>query len=183
MLRVTVPLLIPLLASSLFFFSGCVSTLPEARHKTEVEEVINKKDLPPQVSLALPKGYQERGFTYKRKLKDGAISYDAYYEKGRDQFTINYDEQGKVLKEEKRIKLSDIHYDKRIKMERMLSARYPGYKILMVEELYANNEILLEVFFSHPKSRTGLVEAVFEFETGALREFINIKMKSISTMN
>jgi hypothetical protein len=53
----------------------------------------------------------------------------------------------------------------------------------MVEELYRNKEMLLEVFFSHPDSRTGLVEAVFEFETGALREFVNIRMKSISTFN
>lgn len=176
-------IIISLLASSLFFFNGCVSISPEARHTTEVEEVINKKDLPPRVSMVLPKGYQEREFTYKRKLKDGVISYDAYYEKGGDQFTINYDEQGMVLKEEKKIKLSDIPHDTRTKVEEILSIRYPGYKILMVERLYANNEILLEIFFSHPKSRTGLVEAVFEFETGTLREFINIKMKSISTMN
>lgn len=174
---------IALLASSLLLFNACVSILPEAHPKTEVEEVISKKDLPPQVLMVLPKGYEERELTYKRKLKDGVISYDVYYEKGGDQFAINYDEQGRVLEEEKRIKLSDIPHDKRIKIEKILSAHYPNYKILMVEELYTNNEILLEIFFSHPKSRTGLMEAVFEFETGALREFINIKMKSIPTMN
>jgi hypothetical protein len=53
----------------------------------------------------------------------------------------------------------------------------------MVEQLYANEEVLLEVFFSHPESKTGMVEAVFEFPTGALREFVNIRMKSISTFN
>lgn len=174
---------IVLFALPLLLFNACVSILPEAHHKMEVEEVISKKDLPPQVLMILPKGYEERELTYKRKLKDGLISYDVYYEKGGNQFAINYDEQGKVLEEEKRIKLSDIPHDKRIKVEKILSTHYPNYKILMVEELYTNNEILLEIFFSHPKSKTGLVEAVFEFETGALREFINIKMKSIPTMN
>jgi hypothetical protein len=53
----------------------------------------------------------------------------------------------------------------------------------MVEELYRSRETLLEIFFSHPESKTGLVEAVFEFETGALREFVNIRIKSISTFN
>jgi hypothetical protein len=64
-----------------------------------------------------------------------------------------------------------------------LSAHYPGYKVLMVEELYRGKETLLEVFFSHPDAKTGLVEAVFELGTGALREFVDIRMKSISTFN
>ena len=174
---------IALLASSLVFVNACVSTVPGTLHKTEVEEVINKRNLPPQVLMVLPKGYEERELTYKRKSKDGIISYDVYYEKGGNQFAINYDAQGKVLAEEKRIKFSDIPRDTRIKIEKVLSAHYPDYRILMVEELYRKNERLVEVFFSHPESRTGLVEAVFEFETGALREFINIRMKSISTFN
>lgn len=174
---------IVLAASCLIFFNACVSTVPGTPHKTEVEEAIRKDDLPPQVLMALPKGYEERELTYKRKLKDGITSYDVYYEKGGNQFAINYDAQGKILEEEKRIKFSDIPHDTRIKIEKVLSAHYPDYKILMVEELYRKNERLVEVFFSHPESRTGLVEAVFEFETGALREFINIRMKSISTFN
>ena len=172
-----------LAASCLVFLTACASTEPGIYHPTEVEEAIRKKDLPPQVSMALPKGYEEREFTYKRKLKDGVISYDAYYEKGGNQFAITYDAQGKVLEEEKRIKLSDIPHDTRIKIDKVLSAHYPDYKVLMVEELYRKNERLLEIFFFHPQSKTGLVEAVFEFKTGVLREFINIKMKSISTFN
>lgn len=174
---------IALLASSLVFVNACVSTGPGTLHKTEVEEVINKRNLPPSVLMVLPKGYEERELTYKRKSKDGIISYDVYYEKGGNQFSINYDEQGAILQEEKRIKFSDIRHDTRIKIEKVLAAYYPGYKILMVEELYTNNETFLEIFFSHPKSKTGLVEAIFNFKTGDLKEFINIKMKSISTMN
>jgi hypothetical protein len=71
----------------------------------------------------------------------------------------------------------------RVKIEKVLADHYPGYRILMIEQLYANEEVLLEVFFSHPESKTGMVEAVFEFPTGALREFVNIRMKSISTFN
>jgi len=169
------------IASCLVFLNACAST--EIYHPTEVEEAIRKKDLPPQVSMALPKGYEEREFTYKRKLKDGVTSYDAYYEKGGNQFSITYDAQGKVLEEEKRIKLSDIPHDTRMKIGKVLSARYPDYKVLMVEALYRKNERLLEIFFSHPDSKTGLVEAVFEYDTGVLREFTNIRMKSISTFN
>ena len=172
-----------LIASCLVFLNACVSTEPGTYHTTEIEEVVRKKDLPPQVLMVLPKGYEEREFTYKRKLKDGATSYDVYYEKGGNQFAINYDAQGKVLAEEKRIKLCAIPHDIRIKIEKVLSAHYPDYKVLMVEELYRKNEMLLKIFFSHPESKTGLVEAIFDSETGALREFINIKMKSISTFN
>lgn len=172
-----------LVASCLILLSACISTIPGTHHKTEIEETIGKRDLPPQVSMVLPKGYEEREFTYKRKLKDGVTSYDVYYEKGGNQFAINYDAQGKVLEEEKRIKLSDIPRDTRRKIEKTLSARYPDYKVLMVEELYRKDEMLLEIFFSHPESKTGLVEAVFDFETGALRELIDIRMKSISTFN
>ena len=87
--------------------------------------------------MVLPKGYEEREFTYKRKLKDGAVSYDVYYEKGGDQFAINYDPLGKILKEERRIKLSDIPYDTQVKIEKVLADHYPGYRILMVKQLYA----------------------------------------------
>jgi hypothetical protein len=172
-----------LFASCLILLNACISTAPGTSHKTEVEEVIRKKDLPLKVLMVLPKGYEEREFTYKRKLKDGAVSYDVYYEKGGDQFAINYDLLGNILKEERRIKLSDIPYDKRIKIEKILADHYPDYRILMVKQVYACGEILLEVFFSHPKSETGMVEAVFEFQTGALREFSNIRTKSISTFN
>ncbi|HET7062521.1 MAG TPA: hypothetical protein VFI43_10125 [Nitrosospira sp.] len=174
---------IVLAASSVFFFAACASILPETPHSTEEEEVIRKKELPHPVVMALPKGYEEREFTYKRKLKEGLVSYDVYYEKGGNQFAITYDPQGKILEQERRIKLSDIPPATRKKIEKVLAARYPGYKTLMVEELYRNNEVLLEIFFSHPESKTGLVEAVFELHTGALREFINIKMKSIPTFN
>jgi hypothetical protein len=183
-----------LAASSIFFCGACISTAPrstsfEIPQKTEIEEPIRRKDLPQQVLMALPdgkgdgKGYDEREFTYKRKQKDGVVTYDVYYEKGGDQFTINYDAQGRVLEEEKRIRFSDIPHDTRIKIEKTLSAHYPGYKVLMMEELYRGKETLLEVFFSHPDSKTGLVEAVFELGTGALREFVDIRMKSISTFN
>ena len=37
----------------------------------------------------------------------------------------------------------------------------------MVEELYRKNERLLEIFFSHPDSKTGLVEAVFRISKQA----------------
>jgi hypothetical protein len=152
---------------------------------TEVEESIRRKELPQPVLLALPKGreYDEREFTYKRRQKAGVTTYDVYYEKGGNQFTINYDAQGKVLEEQKRIRFSDVPRETRTSIEKILSAHYPGYKVLMVEELYRSRETLLEIFFSHPESKTGLVEAVFEFETGALREFVDIRMKSISTFN
>ena len=172
-----------LVTSCLVFLNACASNESGTYHTTEVEETVRKKDLPPQVLMVLPKGYEEREFTYKRKLKDGVTSYDVYYEKGGNQFAINYDAQGKVLAEEKRIKFSAIPHDIRIKIEKVLSAHYPDYKVLMVEELYKKNEMLLKIFFSHPEAKTGLVEAIFEFETGTLREFINIKMKSISTFN
>jgi hypothetical protein len=42
--------------------------------------------------------------------------------------------------------------------------------------------MLLEIFFSHPKAKTGFAEAVFEYQTGVFREFINIRMKSIQTL-
>lgn len=174
---------IVVIAACLVFLSACTSTEQGTYHKTEVEEAVRKKDLPAEILMVLPKGYEEREFTYKRKLKDGMTSYDVYYEKGGNQFSINYDAEGKVLAEEKRIKLSAIPHDVRIKIEKILSAHYPNYKVLMVEELYKKNEMLLKIFFSHPEAKTGLVEAIFESETGMLREFINIKMRSITTFN
>ena len=171
-----------LLASSLFFLNACASTVPETYHKTEVEQVISVKDLPPKVLVALPKEYDRKEFTYKRKLKDGKVSYDVDYEKGGEKFSIAYDEQGKVLEEEKKVEFSALPPDLRIKAEKVLSAHYPGYKILLVEEVYTHNEMLLEIFFSHPKAKTGFAEAVFEYQTGVFREFINIRMKSIQTL-
>ena len=177
------PITTILLASSLFLLNACVTTVPETYHTTEVEQVISVKDLPPKVLMVLPKEYDRKEFTYKRKLKDGIISYDVDYEKGGKKFSIAYDEQGKVLEEEKKVEFSAIPHDLRIKVEKILSAHYPNYKILLVEEVYTHNEILLEVFFSHPKAKTGFVEAVFEYQSGIFREFVNIKMKSIETLN
>lgn len=171
-----------LLASSIILLNACVSTVPATYHKTEVEEVINIKDLPPKVLMALPKEYDRKEFTYKRKLKDGKISYDVDYEKGGSKFSIAYDEQGTILEEEKKVKFSDLPSELRTKVEKVLSAHYPGYKILLVEEVYTPNEMLLEIFFSHPKAKTGFAEAVFEYQTGFFREFINIRMKSIQTL-
>jgi hypothetical protein len=187
-----------LVASAILSCGGCttgpavpitsaapVSAAAGTAGATEVEESIRRRDLPQPVLLALPKGqgYDEREFTYKRRQKAGVTTYDAYYEKGGNQFTINYDAQGRVLEEQKRIRLSDVPREARARIEKTLSARYPGYRVLMVEELYRGRETLLEIFFSHPESKTGLVEAVFEFETGTLREFVDIRMKSISTFN
>lgn len=181
MIHITTILLISSL--SLFILNGCVATVPDTYHKTEVEEVIRIKDLPPKVLAALPKEYDKKEFTYKRKLKDGVMSYDVDYEKGGNKFSIAYDDQGRVMEEEKKVEFSDIPHDLRIKVEKVLSAYYPNYKILMVEEVYISDEMLLEVFFSHPKAKTGFAEAVFEYQTGTFREFINIKMKSIETLN
>ncbi|HVW63838.1 MAG TPA: hypothetical protein VHB01_02400 [Nitrosospira sp.] len=162
-----------------------IPVAPGTAEATEVEETIRRGDLPQPVLLALPKGqaYDEQEFTYKRKQKAGITTYDVYYEKGGNQFTINYDAQGRVLEEQKKIRFSDVPREVRTRIEKTLSTHYPGYKVLMVEELYRSRETLLEIFFSHPESKTGLVEAVFEFETGALREFVNIRIKSISTFN
>lgn len=175
-----------LLASSLFFLNACVATVPDTYHKTEdkteVEQVIHVKDLPPKVLMALPKEYDRKEFTYKRKLKDGAVSYDVDYERGGKKFSIAYDEQGKVLEEEKKVEFSNLPADLRIKVGKVLSAHYPGYKILLAEEVYTHNEMLLEIFFSHPKAKTGFAEAVFEYQTGAFREFVNIQMQSIQTL-
>lgn len=176
------PITTILLASSAFFLNACVATVPDTYHKTEDEQVIHVKDLPPKVLMALPKEYDKKEFTYKRKLKDGKVSYDVDYEKGGKKFSIAYDEQGKVIEEEKKIELSDLPPDLRIKAEKVLSAHYPGYKILLVEEVYTHNEMLLEIFFSHPKAKTGFAEAVFEYQTGTFREFINIRMQSIQTL-
>src|SRR5690242_10979859 len=71
-----------------FYLSACVATVPEIYHKTEVEEVIKISDVPPKVLAALPKEYDRKEFTYKRKLKDGIISYDVDYERGGDKFSI-----------------------------------------------------------------------------------------------
>ncbi len=170
------------LASSLFFLNACVTTVPATYHKMEVEETIRLKDLPPKVLMALPKEYDKKEFTYKRKHKDGGISYDVDYEKGGKKFSIGYDEQGKILEEEKKVEFSDIPHDLMAKVEKVLSEHYPDHKILLVEEVYTHNEMLLEVFFSAPKAATGFVEAVFEYKTGVFREFVNIRMKSIQTL-
>jgi hypothetical protein len=171
-----------LVASSLVFLSGCVATVPATYHKTEVEETIHVKDLPPRVLAALPKEYDKKEFTYKRKHKNGKISYDVDYEKSGKKFSIGYDEQGRILEEEKKVEFSDIPQDLRAKVEKVLSEHYPDHKILLVEEVYTPDEMLLEVFFSAPKSSTGFVEAIFEFKTGVFREFVNIRMKSIQTL-
>ena len=100
----------------------------------------------------------------------------------RKKFSIAYDEQGRVLEEEKKVEFADLPADLRIKAEKVLFAHYPGYKILLVEGVYTHNEMLLEIFFSPPKAKTGFAEAVFEYQTGVFREFINIRMKSIQTL-
>ena len=168
---------------SLFLLSACAATAPDIDHNTEVEHSISVKDLPPKVLMALPKEYNRKEFTYKRKLKNGVTSYDVDYEKGGKKFSIAYDEQGTVLEEEKKVEFSDIPYDLRIKAEKVLSEHYPDYNIILVEEVYTHNEMLLEIFFSHPKAKTGFVEAIFEYQSGTFREFVNIKMKSIETLN
>lgn len=168
---------------SLFLLNACAVTTPEIYHNTEVEHFIHVGDLPPKVLMALPKAYNMKDFTYKRKLKNGITSYDVDYEKGGEKFSIAYDEQGTVLEEEKKVEFSEIPYDLRIKAEKIWSEHYPGYKIILVEEVYTHNEMLLEIFFSHPKAKTGFVEAIFEYQSGAFREFVNIKMKSIETLN
>jgi len=169
--------------SLLFFLNACAVTPPDIFHNTEVEQCISVKDLPPKVLMVLPKEHDKKEFTYKRKLKNGIISYGVDYEKDREIFSIDYDEQGKVLREEKKVEFSDIPYDLRIKVEKVLSEHYPNYNILQIEEVYTGNEMLLEVSFSHHKAKTGLVEAFFEYQSGTLREFVNIKMKSIETLN
>lgn len=168
---------------SLFLLNACAVTAPDIYHNTEVEHSISVKDLPPKVLMALPKEYNRKEFTYKRKLKNGITSYDVDYEKGGEKFSIAYDEQGTILEEEKKVEFSDIPYDLRIKAKKVLSEHYPGYNIILVEEVYTHNEMLLEIFFSHPKAKTGFVEAIFEYQSGAFREFVNIKMKSIETLN
>jgi hypothetical protein len=168
---------------SLFLLSACAATSPDIYHNTEVEHSISVKDLPPKVLMALPKEYNKKEFTYKHKLKNGITSYDVDYEKGGKKFSIAYNEQGTVLEEEKKVEFSDIPYDLRIKAEKVLSEHYPDYNIILVEEVYTHNEMLLEIFFSHPKAKTGFVEAIFEYQSGTFREFVNIKMKSIETLN
>lgn len=171
-----------LFAAPLFFLNGCTSIVPDTYHKTEVEQAIRVKDLPPKVLMALPNGYDRKEFTYKRKLKDGKASYDVDYERGGKKFSITYDEEGTVLEEEKKVEFSELPVALRIKTEKVLSEHYPDYKILLVEEVYTRNEMLLEIFFSHPKAKTGFVEAVFEYQTGIFREFVNIQMQSIQTL-
>lgn len=167
-----------------FFLNACaVVTAPGIFHNTEIEQFISVKDLPPKVLMALPKEYDKKEFTYKRKLKNGITSYDVDYEKDRKKFSIAYDEQGKILEEEKKMEFSDIPYDLRIKVEKILSEHYPNYNILLIEEVYTHNEMLLEVFFSHPKAKTGFIEAIFEYQSGTFREFVNIKIKSMETLN
>lgn len=177
------PIAIIVSFSLLFFLNACAIIAPEINHNTEVDQLISVKDLPPKVLMVLPKEYGKNEFTYMRKLKNGIISYSVDYEKDRKIFSIDYDEQGKVLREEKKVEFSDIPYDLRIKVEKVLSEHYPNYTILLVEEVYTDNEMLLEVSFSHHKAKTGLVEAFFEYQSGTLREFVNIKMKSIETLN
>ena len=138
-----------------------MATVPETYHKHEMAEIIRIKDLPPKVLAALPKQYDrnEFTFTYKRKLKDGVISYDADYEKGGEKFSMAYDEQGRMVEQEKKVEFSDIPQDLKLKVEKVLSAHYPDARILMVEE------------------------AVFEYQTGEFREFIHMRVKSIETLN
>ena len=178
---IQIAIIVPFL--SLFLLNACVVTTPKIYHNTEVEQFIRRGDLPPKVLMALPKEYNMKDFIYKRKLKNGITSYDVYYEKGGKKFSIAYDEQGTVLEKEKKVEFSEIPYDLRIKAEKVLSEHYPGYKIILVEEVYTHNEMLLEIFFSHPKAKTGFVEAIFEYPSGVFREFVNIKMKSIETLN
>lgn len=166
-----------------FFLNACAVTVPDIYHNTEVEHSISVKDLPQKILMALPKEYNRKELTYKRKLKNGVTSYDVDYEKGGKKFSIAYDDQGTVLEEEKKVEFSDIPYNLRIKAEKVLSEHYPGYNIILVEEVHTHNEMLLEIFFSHPKAKTGFVEAIFEYQSGAFREFVNIKMKSIETLN
>jgi hypothetical protein len=115
-------------------------------------------------------------------LKDGIISYDVDYEKGGRKFSIAFDDQGRVVEEERKIEFSDMPDDLKAKVEAALSKHYPNYRILLIEEVHTPKEMLLEVFFSHPKTRTGLAEAVFDYRTGEFREFIHIRMKSIQTL-
>src|ERR1700712_5988468 len=96
------------LASMSLLIGGCVVTVPETYHKHQVAEVIRVKDLPAKVLAALPKEYDRNEFTYKRKLKDGVLSYDVDYEKGGKKFSIAYDEQGRMVEEEKKVEFSDI---------------------------------------------------------------------------
>lgn len=168
---------------SFFFLSACVATTSGIYHSTETEQFISIKDLPSKVLATLPKEYNKREFTYKRKLKNGVISYDVDYEKDRKKFSIAYDEEGNILEEEKKVEFSDISHELKMKVEKVLFEHYPGYTIILVEEVYTHNEMLLEVFFSHPKAKTGFVEAIFEYQSGAFKEFVNIKMKSIETLN
>ncbi len=100
-----------------------------------------------------------------------------------EKFSIVYDKHGKVLEKEKKVEFSDIPSDLRIKVEKFLSEHYPNYEILLVEEVNIRDEIFLEVFFSHPKTKTGFVEATFEYNSGTFKEFVNIKTKSIDTLN
>jgi hypothetical protein len=88
-----------------------------------------------------------------------------------------------MLEQENKVEFSDIPQDLRLKVEKILSAHYPGARILMVEEVYPQKEKLLKVFFSHSKAKTGFAEAVFEYQTGEFREFIHMRMKSIETLN
>lgn len=168
---------------ALFLLGGCVAAVPETYHRNETEEVIRMKNLPPKVLAALPREYDEKDVTYKRKLKDGVISYDMDYEKGGKKFSIAFDDQGRMVEEERKVEFSDIPDYLKAKVEAVLSKHYPNYRILLVEEVYTRTEMLLEVSFSHPKTKTGFAEAVFDYRTGEFREFIHIRMKSIETLN
>ncbi len=139
--------------------------------------------MPTKVLMALPKEYNRKEFTYKRTLKNGITSYDVDYEKGGKKFSMAYDEQGTVLEEKKKVEFFEMLHGLRVKAEKVLFEHYPDYNIILVEEVYTYNEMLLEIFFSHPKAKTGFVEAIFEYQSGAFREFVNIKMKSIETLN
>lgn len=170
-----------LLAS--FLLGGCIAAMPETYHRNETEEIIRARDLPPKVLAALPPEYDKKAFTYKRKLKDDVISYDVDYEKEGRKFSIAFDGQGRVVEEERKIEFSDIPDDLKAKVKTVLSKHYPDYSILLVEEVFTPTEMLLEVFFSHPKTRTGFAEAVFNYRTGEFRGFIHIRMKPIETLN
>lgn len=166
-----------------FFLAACAISSRAIHHDTETEQFIHAEELPSKVLAALPKEYDKKDLTYKRKLKNKVIYYEVNYEKDRGQFSITYDKGGKILEGEKKIEFSDIPDESRIKVEKILSGQYPDYHIIQVEKVYRHDEMLLEVFFSHPEAPTGFVEAIFDYHSCTLKEFVNKEMQSIQTHN
>jgi hypothetical protein len=152
-------------------------------HKMHLEHVISAHELPAKVTAALPKDLPHHGVTYVRKKKKDEVSYEINYEDHGDQFAIRYNEEGKIVEKEKRVEFSKLPLELQRSVDKAISAEYPGYTIILTEEVYMNNETFLEVKFSHNKSKTGVVEAFFDYKTGILKEFLDIKMKSIPTLN